>query len=113
MSAPNPVSNPSTPEPPETDPPRELDAESFPERRELFPCESAKRMTSGTPPGVGTTLFACTTALMACSTVANRIKAPAVVVPDACSKRHSTMTPKALKNSRSSRSDQRGGKPLT
>ena len=108
----------SAPEPPDTEPPREFPAESFPlspprSPRRAFPCESAKRMTSGTPPGTGTTLFACTTAAMACSTVPKRISAPAVVVPEACSKRHSTIPPKRLKNSRSSRSDQRGGRPLT
>ena len=60
-------------------------------------CESAKRMTSGTPPGTGTTLFACTTAAMACSTAPKRISAPAVVVPEACSKRHSATAPEAEK----------------
>ena len=41
-------------------------------------------MTSGTPPGTGTTLFACTTAAMACSTAPKRISASAALASVAC-----------------------------
>ena len=78
-----------------------------------LPCESANRITRGTDPLCGTTLFALTTAVMACSINSKRISAPAVVVPLACSKRHSIMFPNVLKNSLSSLSCHCGGNPLT
>ena len=103
---------PSMPTPPWTLFPRLFEFPEFAPRFAL-PCESANRITSGTAPPAGTRPFAVTTALAACSALANRISAPAVVVPDACSSRHSMIAPNTLKNALSSTSVHRGGKPLT
>ena len=103
------------PLPPTADPPPGSAARfrSDLDDRRVFECESAKRITSGTCPPAGTLPLAVTTALAACSMDEKRISAPAVVVPDACSRRHSMIVPKILKNARSSTSVHSGGKPLT
>ena len=61
-----------------------------------------------TCPPAGTRPFAVTTALAACSMEPNLMSAPAVVVPDACSRRHSMMFPKILKNAQAYVKDKTG-----
>ena len=65
--------------------------------RRVFPCDSANRITRGTVPPRGMRSLAVMTALAACSRDANRMSAPAVVVPEACRRRDSTMAPKTRK----------------